>query len=278
MRARIRHFIQHPRRLSPLLQDAPNWNMLASSFDTVADTEMAISTYEAVPDPVDMGMSYLSIYGILQCLYVQQDAVESLVRAFEPNTKPTYRIEAEPEAAEVRMIRNRATGHPTKEGDVNSKKKPGVQMSHFIVQHSMNKNGFTLMTSFSDRSHTFTDVSIPALIQKNRAAVERVLTRIMKKLEAAEMEHRKTFRDERLADLFPETLDYYFEKVFAGTANPSSPHGQWGGTHLNMIADKVLGLGVFSRNHNIAFRPGRRQFVDAFHPPNSLDPEAGDLQ
>lgn len=97
MRARIRHFIQHPRRLSPLLQDAPNWNMLASSFDTVADTEMAISTYEAVPDPVDMGMSYLSIYGILQCLYVQQDAVESLVRAFEPNTKPTYRIESEPE-------------------------------------------------------------------------------------------------------------------------------------------------------------------------------------
>jgi hypothetical protein len=239
MRTRIRHFIQHPRRLNPLLQDVPNWNMLASSFDTVADTEMAISTYEAMPDPVDVGMRYLSIYGILQCLYVQQDSVESLVRAFEPNTKPMYKIESEPEAAEVRMIRNRATGHPTKEGDVNSKKKPGVQMSHFIVQQSMNKDGFTLMTCFSDRRHTFTDVSIPELIQNNRAAVERVLTRIMKKLEAAEMEHREIFRAERLADLFPETLDYYFEKVLAGTANTSGPDGQWGGTHLNMIADKV---------------------------------------
>jgi hypothetical protein len=239
MRSRIRDFVQHPRRLSPLLQDAPNWNMLASSFDTVADTEMAISTYEAVPDPGDTGMRYLSIYGILQCLYVQQDAVESLVWAFEPNTKPLYRIESEPEADEVRTIRNKATGHPTKEGDVNSRKKPGVQMSHFIVQHSMHKNGFTLMTSFSDRSHTFTNVSIPELIQKNRAAVERVLTRIMKKLEAAEMEHRSQFRGERLADFFPETLDYYFEKVFAGTDNPSSPDGQWGGEHLKMIAEKV---------------------------------------
>jgi len=239
IRAKIRDFIQHPRRLDPLLSDMPNWNMLASSFDTIADTEMAITTYENSPDPGDIGMRYLMIYGILQSLYVQEDAVELMVRAFEPNARRAYRIESEPEVNDVRRIRNRAVGHPTKEGDVKSNKKPGVQMSHFIVQHSMRKEGFTLMTTFANGNYTFTDVSIPDLIQKNRYAVERVLQRIMKQLEAAEMEHRKTFRRQSLAEIFPETLNYYFEKVFAGTGNPASPDGQWGASHLKMIADKL---------------------------------------
>ena len=118
LRREIRDFIQHPRRLSPLLSDVPNWNMLASSFDTVADTEYAIVTYEAMPAGEHTGMLYLLIYGILQALYVQQDAVESMVRAFEPNAQRRYRIEDEPEAGEIRKIRNRAIGHPTKDGDV----------------------------------------------------------------------------------------------------------------------------------------------------------------
>ncbi|MEK9135638.1 MAG: hypothetical protein AAB393_00835, partial [Bacteroidota bacterium] len=182
--------------------------------------------------------------GILQCLYVQQDALESMVRAFEPNAQPLYRIESEPEAEEVRKIRNKATGHPTKEGNVKSKKSPGIQMSHFIVQHSMRKSGFTLMTSFADGNHTFTDVSIPELIQKNRITVERLLKGIMTKLEVAEMEHRTQFRGERLADLFPETLGYYFEKVCAGTDSPTSPDGQYGGIHLKMIAEEVQAFRV----------------------------------
>jgi hypothetical protein len=239
LRSRIRDFIQHPRRLNPLLEDAPNWNMLANSFDTVADTEIAIKTYEATPDVQDVGARYLAIYGILQCLYVQQDAVQSMVRAFEPGKKPEYRIESEPEANEVRKIRNKATGHPTSESGKTSKEKPGVRMSHFIVQHSMHKGGFTLMTTFADKTHAFTDVSITELVAKNRTVVERALDRMMQKLEAMEMEHRTAFKEEKLADLFPVTLDYYFEKVFAGADNPGSPDGQWGGIHLNMIAEKV---------------------------------------
>src|SRR5437868_8774203 len=88
----IREFIQHPRRLHPLLSDSPNWNMLASSFDTVSDTESAVETYEAMPDVENCGMLYLLIYGLLQALYVQEDAVESMVRAFQPNAQPQYRI------------------------------------------------------------------------------------------------------------------------------------------------------------------------------------------
>ncbi len=203
LRSRIRHFIQHPRRLRPYLAEKPVWNMLASSFDVIADTEMAVCTYEAMSEPEDRGYRYLTLYGVLQALYVQQDAVESMVWAFEPNAMPKYKIEFEREANEIRRIRNQAIGHPTKEGNVNSLKKPGVQMSHHIVQHSMHKSGFTILTGFANGGHVFTDVNLAKLIEKNRVMIYRVLDRIKSKLEAAEMEHRSKFKDERLADLFP---------------------------------------------------------------------------
>ena len=101
-----------------------------------------------------------------------------------------------------------------------------------MVRHSMRKGGFTLMTAFEDRTHVFKEVSITELIVKNRMVVERVLMRIMEKLEVEEMEHREAFKQDRLADLFPVTLDYCFEKVFAGAGNPGSADGQRGGAHL----------------------------------------------
>src|SRR5712692_6033124 len=108
LRSKIRDFIQHPRRQAPLLKDTPNWNMLASAFDTVADTEMAIETYEAMEAQADRKLYYLAIYGLLQAMYVQQDAVEAMMWAFEPNAQPMYKIENEPDAVEVREVRNKA--------------------------------------------------------------------------------------------------------------------------------------------------------------------------
>src|SRR6266496_2067880 len=78
----IRDFIQHPRRLDPLLKNKPAWNMLASAMDVISDTEWAIATFESL-DVSDKGMLYLVIYGLLQALYVQQDALENLVRALD---------------------------------------------------------------------------------------------------------------------------------------------------------------------------------------------------
>jgi hypothetical protein len=47
------------------------------------------------------GWLYLARYGVLQCLYVQQYAVESMVRALPLLAKVNLKIEEEPEAIEV---------------------------------------------------------------------------------------------------------------------------------------------------------------------------------
>ena len=213
--------------------------MLASAFDTVADTEMAIETYEAMEQEDDRRLYYLAIYGLLQAMYVQQDAVEAMMWAFEPNAEPRYKIENEPDAVEVREVRNKAIGHPTKDGDIKSKKKPGVQMSYHIVQRSIHKGGFTVLTAYANRDSTFTPYSIPDLILKNRTAVARVLQRIYDKLQAAEMGHRQSFRDEKLAAIFPEMLSYYFEKIFSGTRTPRGDRGEFAKIHVPLIAEVV---------------------------------------
>jgi hypothetical protein len=232
LRWQIRDFIHHPRRRDQLLKDKPNWNKLASAFDVIADTEMAIETYEALPDPGnDKGYLYLVIYGLLQALYVQQDAVESLVRGFNPSKTPRYKIENEPEAEEIRNIRNAAIGHPT----VHEAKRHGVQRSFHIAQFSMQKHFFTLVTTFGDGGHTMEDIDLMGLIRKNRSMLERVLHRVKDEQEAIEMEHRSKFRDEKLVDIFPPTMDYQFEKVYEGARRLGTGDGEFGKISLKVI-------------------------------------------
>ncbi|MGH9663197.1 MAG: hypothetical protein ACRD9L_02090, partial [Bryobacteraceae bacterium] len=99
----IREFISHPRRLDPLLNDKPAFNVLASAMDVISDTEWAITSYEH-GEYADRGMLYLVLYGLLQAMYVQQDGLEHLVRALEGNEQ--YKIEIEPEAAYIRKVRH----------------------------------------------------------------------------------------------------------------------------------------------------------------------------
>jgi len=239
LRSSLREFIQHPRRRDALWQDKPNWNQLASSFDVVADTEMAIQTYKSSPLTDDKGLLYLVIYGLLQALYVQQDALESLVRAFKPAQLPRYTIESEPEAKEIRGIRNNAIGHPTVQGNAKSPRTPGVQVSFHINQHSMSNLGFTLMTTYASGGPTFRDVKLFELIEKNTVMVERVLQKLKDELEAAEMDHRKQFRSEKLVDIFSNTLGYQFEKVYEGVRKLGTGAGDFGKLSLEEIAENV---------------------------------------
>jgi hypothetical protein len=174
----------------------------------------------------------------LQALYVQQDAVESLVQ-LNPHQTPRYAIEDEPEAAEIRSVRNCAVGHPTVQGNVNSRKTPGVQMSYHISQPSMRNDGLTLMTTYADGSHTFTEVNLFDLIERNRAMVERILQRVKDELEAAEIEHRKRFRSEKLVDLFSAAPDYHFEKVYEGVRRLGTGYGEFGKLSLEVIMENV---------------------------------------
>ncbi|RMG19551.1 MAG: hypothetical protein D6732_29710 [Methanobacteriota archaeon] len=202
----IRDLINQPRKKRFLLMDSVQWNQLCSSMDVIGDTELAINAYmESIDKPASTGELYVLLYGILQVLFVQQDAVRSLAEALDIQFEPNETLN------KIRETRNNSVGHPTKRerGKGRQKKK----WFNFITRMSMSRSGFTLMTTYPDRDATFSQVDILQLIHEQREELRRILTEVKARLEQEAMEHKRQFGSEKLADIFPETLHYFYEKV-----------------------------------------------------------------
>ena len=60
-----------------LLENLANWKMLCSCLDAIGDTELAFVAFLKQRKTADYGQKYLSVYGVLQAMFVQQDAVEN---------------------------------------------------------------------------------------------------------------------------------------------------------------------------------------------------------
>jgi hypothetical protein len=201
LESKIRDIINNPRKQHALLQNTAAWNMLCSCLDVIGDTELSFDAYLRQREVKDNGEKYLLVYGALQALFIQQDAVKNLAEALSISYDPDPLLE------HIREIRNDSVGHPTKRGG-------GVGRAfNFIVRVSLSHHGFTLMTTYPDGRTQFLDVSVPDLINKQRATLTKALADVVSKLEADEMEHRHKFKDERLQDIFPSTMGYYFEKI-----------------------------------------------------------------
>jgi hypothetical protein len=196
-------FINSPRKQHLLISQMADWNKLCSSLDVVGDTELAIESFLKTIQPKSDGEMYLVIYGILQVLFVQQDAVQHIAESLAIHYTP------DPLLAEIREIRNASIGHPTKRGSGKGSE------SNFISRPTMSSTGFQLMTTYADRVQPqFTYIDIPKLIQTQRDKLSQLLSTLIQTLREEEMNHRIAFQDEKLTDIFPHTLDYYCEKIY----------------------------------------------------------------
>ncbi len=110
--SKIRDLINSSRKQNILLQDNILWHMLCSCMDTIEDTEEALENFlKSDTNSSDEGRNYLRIYGALQALFVQQDAVKNLHDALKiPYTEDKA-------LDKIRNIRNDAAGHQTKRGN-----------------------------------------------------------------------------------------------------------------------------------------------------------------
>ena len=106
----VRDFINTGRHQIELLASRSTWNQICSSLDVIGDTALSIQDYVTSPYPSSDGLKYIYTYGILQSLFLQQDAVRHLSEAFNLPHSPGERL------TKIRDIRNSAIGHPTKQG------------------------------------------------------------------------------------------------------------------------------------------------------------------
>jgi len=210
---RIREFINSGRKQALLLKDSAAWNKLCSSLDIVGDTQLAIEAHPKFRSTKGDGESYLIVYGVLQAMLLQQDAIRHIGNALNIKVKLPKQLE------DIRVIRNSAAGHPAHQ------KENGLSKSSFITRMSLSSESFQLMTVYSgDKDYEFSQISIPSLIKTQDQYVCEVMSGVVQELEKQEMEHRKRHKEIKLADSFPHTISYHISKIIEATSSPDRFH------------------------------------------------------
>lgn len=199
----IRNHINRRRKQHELLQRSADWNKLCSALDVVGDTECGLDAYLDQPNVENVGLRYLYIYGALQLLQTQQDAVVAIADALK--IQPSF----SPKLPNIREIRSDSVAHPVDRKDKKSTK------SSFIQRMNLDQYSFTMMTVFSDeRPYKLRSISIPKLVAEQRARLKEFLSEVVNALEEEMIKHRSEISKNPLEDVFPPTLGYYFEKLY----------------------------------------------------------------
>jgi hypothetical protein len=145
-------------------------SQMRSSLDVIEDAQMAIDSYFKGSVPQGSGECYVKVYGILQVLFVQQDAAHHLLEALGIKFPET------PVLAKIRRIRSDAVGHPTKRGR-------GTKLSfHFISRVTLTQEGFQLISEREGADDAFEDVDIPQLIAEQNREITKLLAQLVAQL------------------------------------------------------------------------------------------------
>ncbi len=220
---RIRDHVNTPR-LHGVLSSGKNWAQLCSSMDAIGDAELGIDAFLSSDFPTDPGGAYLAIYGVLQLLFVEQDATQAIRSIFDvkgPLPGP---------AKDVRDIRNWSIGHPTSTRD---------GASHFIARYSMSKEGFRLLSLQSGGESVYRSVNLRRLIHDQREVLAVVLEGVLDKLIHEEQTHRDMFKGERLVDLFPKDIGYHVSKVMEGALTDDEGRRTYASTNVRFLSEVV---------------------------------------
>lgn len=221
----VRNHINTSRYQNELLKDSDNWNQICSSLDTIGDTLYSQEDYLRSEYPSSAGLKYIFTYGLLQALFIQQDAIRHLSEAFGIEFELTDRLK------EIRSLRNASIGHPTK----NQTK--GSTYYNYISRITLSKAGFTLMKSSNQGNSEFVDIEIYSIIDDQLKDIESSYKLLAEKLREADRMHREKFKDTLLADAFHSAMGYMFSKVAEGIHSPQRDNMQFALSMLNSIQE-----------------------------------------
>jgi hypothetical protein len=145
-------------------------------LDAIGDTHLALQEFVSCDDSFDLGINYILAYGVLQAIFLQQDALKHL--AFSLG----HPFELPDALKEIRELRNKAVGHPTQKA---LNKNTESKSFHHIARVSLTKNGFQLLSTYSDiDSFDSRDVNFVEIIRVQTEFSEHFLTETLQRLNA----------------------------------------------------------------------------------------------
>jgi hypothetical protein len=210
-----------------LLADGKRWNMVVSSIWVLGDTDLSISSYLRSVFPSDDGLKYLMVYGLLQALFLQQDAVTNLSDALKITIERDQRLQ------NVRNVRNLSSGHPT---HLERKKQ---SYFGYISRGSLSQNGFDIIQSQAESmKNDFMSIDVFQLILDQTTAISEKMDTVAKTLKERHMEHIEKHKQRSVSSLLPETMNYYFEKINQGIFSPGCGNADFALRMLNIVKEQ----------------------------------------
>jgi len=167
-----RHLNDSPAVRWRLHRKRDRWLRATSALDVAEDTCEAIAAYRSLPSEQPLGLKYLALYGLLQCMYVQQDALVALFGCFKGLTtpgkqRPQFRWEDYPEWKIVRTIRHEGAGHPSETRE--------PRAVHGIIRMELSLGEFRYLSSLFDGKLQSKAADTRQLMEAQHAAAARLL-------------------------------------------------------------------------------------------------------
>lgn len=191
--ATLREYSQKPPIKEMWSQDRIKWARLCTCMDTLGDTQCAINAYRETAKEADKPELYLRNYGVLQAMFVQQDALQSLadvlgiclgIKTGNAGIK------------EIRDIRNDIVGHPTNRGS--------DQTHHRIVQRTLSPSGFDSIKSSPGNDLERKRIDMFELIENNERHLTSYMQEILDKLDQQRIESSDRFHYDKLEHIIPK--------------------------------------------------------------------------
>jgi len=146
-----------------------DWNILCVSLDTLGDSAQALMHYEHHGEARDDGEKYLRLYGMLQAIVLQQDAIRNISRVI---TGAEEKLAPDSGWMQLRDIRIMTSGHPMEKTS-----KRGTQRI-FVSRITIHKAGFQLQILHPNADPEFRDVDLDDLFTRYKNEAVELLEKI----------------------------------------------------------------------------------------------------
>ena len=206
---KVRDCVSHPWQQHKLICNRKNWNMLYASLDAIEHSQAAIEYFYALPKFSVHTGGYLYLYGLLQAIFVQQDAVSNLNLSLN-NQKIDWEKDFH-QIYEIRELRNAAIGHPSGRGG-------GVSF-HCLSFNTINNTTFDIASYRKEKNYEFEckSVDLTNLRATQEDIIVKILHNISSRLTNEFNQHKRQFKEVKLLDLIPNTFNDSLSKVCEGT-------------------------------------------------------------
>lgn len=193
-----------------------DWNQFCAALDTIEDTCLAIQDFKKDPNDLFIKNPYLATYGILQALFIQQDAVNYLkISLFGKDKKIDWGNKKYIELAKIRQVRNETIGHPVKTQQKGKKSTYANDeiTSCTIDRSSLTKEGFRYMLWMQSKTESKT-INFSEIIELQNKYLSIELETIMKELQKEEKQHKSKFKGEKLEELLDKPSLYQVNLIY----------------------------------------------------------------